>query len=46
MSKIGEAYRALGDDEKNQYKDPADAAMVKFKDEYGEDACTTKLKVR
>lgn len=38
MSKIGEAYQALPDDEKQVYKDAASEAMSKFKAEYGEDA--------
>jgi len=44
MSKVGEAYRALGDDAKKQYKDVAGAAMAKFKEEHGDDALKRKSK--
>jgi len=44
MSKIGEAWRALDDDAKKQYKDLADAAMGKFKEEHGDDALKHKSK--
>jgi len=38
MSLIGKEYRALDDDERNQYKTVAGAAMAKFKEEHGENA--------
>jgi len=38
MNKATEAYRALSENEKKCYKDKANAAMAKFKEEHGEEA--------
>jgi hypothetical protein len=38
MSKLGEAWTALDDNEKKRFKDIADEAKAKFLEEYGEDA--------
>merc|ERR1712194_79727 len=46
VTKAGEAYRALGDDQKREYKDAADAAMAKFKEEYGSESLKNKKKMK